>query len=73
MWRFSTTESVDRLHKPVYAIPVKLVSGEPRIIGTERSEVVLGHYTITQGNIHLTPELDCLFVGEKPVTSASLT
>lgn len=73
MWRFSTTEPVAQLHKEVYAIPIKIVSGSPQIIGTERSEVVLGHYTITQGNFHLTPELDFLFVGERPVTSASFT
>ncbi|EER40629.1 hypothetical protein I7I53_07025 [Histoplasma capsulatum var. duboisii H88] len=69
LWRFSITEFVDQLQKDIYTIPINIVTGNPQfIVGSQRIKVVLGHYTTTQGDFQLTPELDCLFVGERPKT-----
>jgi hypothetical protein len=46
---------------------IRFLSGQCRgIHHTEQTDVLLGNYTVTHGDFHLTPELDCLFVGERP-------
>lgn len=52
-------------HSDLYFIPISVVSGQPLMIqGGRQSMMVPGWYTVTLAPFELTPEVDCLFIGD---------
>jgi hypothetical protein len=51
----------------LYQIPVNILNGtNPQIIKDGESTSILpGWYTVTVGRVEITPELDCLVLGNK--------
>lgn len=66
MWRLSASMPIYPLPRSeLYLILVNMVSGRPLMMqGDRHSMVVPGWYTMTLAPFELTPEFDCLFIGD---------
>ncbi|KAE8335704.1 hypothetical protein BDV24DRAFT_5048 [Aspergillus arachidicola] len=66
MWRYSAYTPIDPVPRAeIYFIPIDITTGQPQIIQDGRqSQVVPGWFTVTLGAFELTPEFDCLLIGD---------
>ncbi|MCJ1235125.1 hypothetical protein MMC14_003089 [Varicellaria rhodocarpa] len=66
-WRFSKAKIIKNDTGPVYLIPLRIVSGTPRLEGTSQVEGCLLEpgFKVYMNEMKLQPELDCLFLVPK--------
>ncbi|WEW61076.1 hypothetical protein PRK78_006565 [Emydomyces testavorans] len=69
MWQFSTHIPIqpapEMQKKKLYTIPITKVSENPQIFKDgKKYNLIPGTYIVTVGNCEITPEFDCLFVGD---------